>query len=192
VMPRGKLDGMMLFYKSVFGFEAEPAHELVDPYGLIQSRVLESRDRTVRLPLNSSASPRTSTSRFISAYSGGGVHHIALATRDIFATMTEMRQRNVPLLEIPETYYDGLAALHDLPAERIEAMRHLGILYDRSEAGEFFHAYTRSFDGRFFFEFVERRGYDGFGAVNASVRLAAQALSERAESALELLGDLAL
>src|SRR6185295_15808789 len=46
VMPRGSLDGTMLFYKSVFGFEAEPVHELVDPYGLIQSRVLESRDRT--------------------------------------------------------------------------------------------------------------------------------------------------
>ena len=60
-------------------------------------------------------------------------------------------------------------------------MRALGILYDRSGAGEFFHAYTRSFDGRFFFEIVQRRGYDGFGAVNASVRLAAQALSERAE-----------
>ena len=192
VMPRGKLDGMMLFYKSVFGFEAEPTHELVDPYGLIQSRVLESRDRTVRLPLNASASPRTSTARFISAYSGGGVHHIALTTADIFATMAALRARNVPLLDIPETYYDGLSAQYDLPAERIEEMRRLGILYDRAGAGEFFHAYTRSFDGRFFFEFVERRGYDGFGAVNASVRLAAQALSERAESSLELLGDLAL
>jgi len=63
VMPRGALDGTMLFYKSVFGFEAEPVHELVDPYGLIQSRVLESRDRTVRLPLNASASPRTATSQ---------------------------------------------------------------------------------------------------------------------------------
>ena len=71
VMPRGKLDGMMLFYKSVFGFEAEPTHELVDPYGLIQSLVLESRERTVRFPLNTSARPRTSTARFISAYSGG-------------------------------------------------------------------------------------------------------------------------
>ena len=82
--------------------------------------------------------------------------------------------------------------MHDLPAERIDQLRELSILYDRTETGEFFHAYTRSFDGRFFFEFVERRGYDGFGAVNASVRLAAQALSERAESSLELLGDLAL
>jgi 4-hydroxyphenylpyruvate dioxygenase len=192
VMPRGKLDGTMLFYKSVFGFEAEPVHELVDPYGLIQSRVLESRDRTVRLPLNATASPRTATARFLSNYGGGGVHHIAIGTDDIFRTMAEMRARNVPLLEIPETYYDGLSATHDLPAERIEQMREFGILYDRSGTGEFFHAYTRAFDGRFFFEIVQRRDYEGFGAVNASVRLAAQALSERAEMSLDVLGELAL
>jgi 4-hydroxyphenylpyruvate dioxygenase len=192
VMPRGKLDGTVLFYKSIFGFEAEAAHELVDPYGLIQSRVLESRDRSIRLPLNTSASARTSTARFLAAYSGGGVHHIAMATGDIFRTMAALRARGVPLLDIPDTYYDGLSAQHDLPASLIDDMRRHGILYDRAGTGEFFHAYTRSFDGRFFFEIVERRGYDGFGAVNAAVRLAAQALSERSELALDVLGELAL
>jgi 4-hydroxyphenylpyruvate dioxygenase len=192
VMPRGKLDGMLLFYKSVLGFDAEPVHELVDPYGLIQSRVVESRDRTVRLPLNASASPRTVTSRFLSSYGGGGVHHIAITTDDIFATMAAMRSNNVPLLDIPETYYHGLSAMHDVDAAEIERMRALSILYDRSGTGEFFHAYTRAFDGRFFFEIVQRRNYDGFGAVNASVRLAAQALSERAETSLDVLGELAL
>jgi 4-hydroxyphenylpyruvate dioxygenase len=192
VMPRGSLDGIMLFYKSVFGFEAEPVHELVDPYGLIQSRVLESRDRTVRLPLNATASPRTATARFLATYSGAGVHHIAIATDDIFTTMTAMRARQVPLLEIPATYYDGLSAMHDLAAERIDQLRALSILYDRTETGEFFHAYTHTFDGRFFFEIVQRQNYDGFGAVNASVRLAAQAMSERGEYSLDVLGELAL
>ena len=116
VMPRGKLDGTLLFYRSVFGFDAEPVHELVDPYGLIQSRVVESHDRSVRLPLNASASPRTATSRFLSSYGGGGVHHIAIASDDIFATMASMRANNVPVLDIPETYYDGLSTMHDLDA----------------------------------------------------------------------------
>jgi len=192
VMPRGKLDGTLLFYKSVLGFEAEPAHELVDPYGLIQSRVVQSHDRSVRLPLNASASPRTATSRFLSSYGGGGVHHIAIATDDIFATMAAMRANDVPVLDMPETYYDGLSAMHDLEPEQIDRMRALSILYDRSGTGEFFHAYTKAFDGRFFFEIVQRCDYDGFGAVNASVRLAAQALSERAEMSLDVLGELAL
>jgi 4-hydroxyphenylpyruvate dioxygenase len=82
--------------------------------------------------------------------------------------------------------------MHELPAKLVDDMRAHGILYDRSGAGEFFHAYTHAFDGRFFFEIVQRRDYDGFGAVNASVRLAAQALSERAGQSLDMLGELAL
>jgi len=191
-MPRGQLDGSLLFYKSVFGFEAEPAHELVDPYGLIQSRVVQSADRSVRLPLNSTSSPNTTSARFVSTYSGAGVHHIAFATNDIFATIARMREAGVPLLDIPEAYYDNLAAVQDLPEDQLEAMRRLSILYDHTPAGEFFQAYTRSFDGRFFFEIVERRNYDGFGAANAPVRMAAQALSEGLPFALDPAAELAL
>ena len=179
VMPRSQFDGAMLFYRSVFGFDAEPAFELIDPYGLIQSRVVESRERTIRLPLNASQAPNTASARFVADYRGAGVHHIAIATDDLFATVARMRDNKVPLLDIPGNYYDNLAAVHDLPAERLAEMRRLSILYDRSPGGEFFHAYTRTFDHRFFFEFVERRHYDGFGAANASVRLAAQALREK-------------
>jgi 4-hydroxyphenylpyruvate dioxygenase len=49
------------------------------------------------------------------------------------------------------------------------------ILYDRDGGGEYFQVYTGSFEHRFFFEIVERRGYGGYGAANAPVRLAAQA-----------------
>jgi 4-hydroxyphenylpyruvate dioxygenase len=48
------------------------------------------------------------------------------------------------------------------------------ILYDRDENGEYLQLYTRSFKDLFFIELVERRGYKGFGAVNASIRLNAQ------------------
>ncbi|HVX92230.1 MAG TPA: TIM barrel protein [Xanthobacteraceae bacterium] len=192
VMPRGQLDGALLFYRSVFGFEAEPAFELIDPYGLIQSRVVENADRTVRIPLNASLSPNTTSARFVATYSGAGVHHIAITTDDIFATIRAMRANDVPLLEIPANYYENLAALYDLPADRLEEMRRLSILYDRTNAGEFFHAYTLAFDGRFFFEFVERRNYDGFGAANASVRLAAQAVHDTSQRTARVSGQAAI
>jgi 4-hydroxyphenylpyruvate dioxygenase len=180
VMPRSQFDGTLLFYRSVFGFDAEPAFEMIDPYGLIQSRVVESRERSIRLPLNASQAPNTTSARFVADYRGAGVHHVAIATGDLFATIARMRQNRVPLLDIPGSYYDNLAAVHDLPADRLAEMRRLSILYDRNVTGEYFHAYTRAFDHRFYFEFVERRDYDGFGAANAAVRLAAQALQEKA------------
>ena len=49
------------------------------------------------------------------------------------------------------------------------------ILYDRDGDTEYFQFYTRAFARRVFFELVERRGYAGYGAVNAPIRLAAQA-----------------
>ena len=56
------------------------------------------------------------------------------------------------------------------------------ILYDREGDGEFFQVYTHIFDERFFFEIVERRNYQGFGAANAGIRLAAQAREVRPAS----------
>jgi 4-hydroxyphenylpyruvate dioxygenase len=49
------------------------------------------------------------------------------------------------------------------------------VLYERDGDGEYLQVYTETFDERFFFEIVERRGYRGFGATNAQVRLTAQA-----------------
>jgi 4-hydroxyphenylpyruvate dioxygenase len=47
-------------------------------------------------------------------------------------------------------------------------------LYDRDGQGEYRQLYSRAFRKRFFFEFVERTDYQGYGAPNAGVRLAAQ------------------
>lgn len=39
---------------------------------------------------------------------------------------------------------------------------------------EYFQVYTTTLESGLFFEIVERRGYAGFGAVNAPIRLATQ------------------
>ncbi len=75
---------------------------------------------------------------------------------------------------MPDNYYDDLDARFDLDPELLATLRSLGLLYDRDAEGEFLHFYTATV-GRVFFEVVERRGgYDGYGAANAPVRLAAQ------------------
>ncbi len=53
-------------------------------------------------------------------------------------------------------------------------MRSLGVLYDAGERGELLHFYTATAGEQLFFEVLERRGgYDGYGAANSPVRLAA-------------------
>jgi 4-hydroxyphenylpyruvate dioxygenase len=107
---------------------------------------------------------------------GSGVQHIAFGTSDIFATAARLEAGGVKILPMPQNYYDDLEAKFDLPVELLERMHAHNILYDREDGGEFFQIYTQTFDERFFFEVVERRGhYKGFGAANAQIRLAAQA-----------------
>ena len=148
---------------------------MIDPGGLVKSQVVQSADGSLRIPLNASQSPRTLSSRFLDEFFGSGVQHIAFATDDIFATVTRLKQNGVRLLPIPENYYDDLAAKTDLSSERLTQLQENNVLYDREGNAEYLQAYTATFEDRFFFEIVQRNGYRGFGAANASIRLAAQA-----------------
>jgi 4-hydroxyphenylpyruvate dioxygenase len=161
-------DEASLFYRSVLGLRPHESLELADPYGLLRSRAVSSPDGAVRVALNV-------------AYVGSHPsapdipwQHVALGSRDIVATARRLSAAPNLLLPIPDNYYDDLEARHDLGAERHRTLRKLGLLYDRDGHGEFLHLYTRT-TGRVFFEIVQRiGGYQGYGAVNAPIRLAAQ------------------
>ncbi len=182
-LPPGRMDNYVLFWRAVFGLQPAQLYELPDPFGLIRSRAMLSADGTLRLPLNISESRDTGTGRVITAMSGAGVHHVALDTADIFATLASLRAQGAPLLTIPANYYDDLAARFALSDERLAELQAANLLYDRDEAGEFLHAYTAGFQDRFYFEIVQRvDGYAGFGAANAPTRMAAQLAERQARS----------
>jgi 4-hydroxyphenylpyruvate dioxygenase len=164
----------LLFYTSLFDVQKTPQLDITDPGGIVRSQVVETTDGTLRIALNASQSARTQSSRFLNEYFGSGVQHIAFATNDIVAAARKLRANGVETLAIPENYYDDLEARLDLPAERLKLLKANNILYDRDERGEYFQLYTTSFKDLFFIEIVERRGYRGFGAVNAPIRLNAQ------------------
>ncbi len=174
VVRRSEFLSWILFYKSVLGFRDEPQVELADPYGAFFSRVIRSDDGAVRIPLNIAEGGSTGVSRFIDSSGGGGIQQIALSTSDLFGFVERARGKGVKFLDIPDNYYDDIEARYDLPPDTLARIRDLKILYDRSSTGEFFHIYTSMFEDRFFFEILERRNYDLFGAANTPIRLAAQ------------------
>ncbi|WP_354683605.1 TIM barrel protein [Cupriavidus necator] len=174
-LPANRLDSFVLFYRSVFGMAPEAVHEIADPYGLVKSRAMVSPGQQVRIPLNVSESGRTATGRFVAAYAGSGVHHIAFRSDRIEPTLEAIDRRRAAMLPVPDNYYDDVAARLALDDALLARLQRLGVLYDRDAHGEFLHAYTEPFHERFFFELVQRHGYLGYGAANASVRMAAQA-----------------
>jgi 4-hydroxyphenylpyruvate dioxygenase len=166
------VDSLALFLRAVFGLEPEPLLELPDPYGLIRSRAFSDAAKRVRMPVNVSESPRTSTGRFVSTTASAGVHHLAFACADLFAALADAP----PLLAIPANYYEDLEGRLGLQATELARLASRQFLLDRDAEGRVFrHAYTPAFRSRFFLEVLQRDpGYQGYGAVNAPVRMAAQ------------------
>ncbi len=175
-LPSERMDGFVLFWRALFGLLPQPQLETPDPYGLVLSRALVSPGGRVRLALNASDSRGTATGRFVSTFAGAGVHHIALSTPDIGRAAAALEASGVPVLPMPDNYYDDLAARWGLGDAALADLQRHAMLYDDDGAGRFWHLYTDEFWERFFFEVVQRTdGYAGFGAANTPVRAAAQA-----------------
>ena len=175
VVRRSEFLTWSLYYKTVLGLQAEAAVEMADPHGAFFSRSLRSANGALRIPINVSDGGETGVTRFIDTFGGAGYQQIALATDNIFPVVERAHAAGVAFLPIPDNYYDDLDARLDIAPELLARMRGLGVLYDRVKGGEFLHIYTQTFRDRFFFEIVQRKNYDLFGAANTPVRLAAQA-----------------
>lgn len=175
--PFDHFDEASLFYQSLFGLSPSENTDLSSPDGLVRSRVLTrpGPEPGPRIALNVSV-----LGRGPQADATGGAQHIALACDDIVAVARAMVAAGEPPIRVPDNHYDDLAARTDLSPARCELMRGLGILYDSDGAGEFLHLYTPLLDGRLFFEVVQRiNGYEGYGAVNTPVRMAAHRSERR-------------
>jgi 4-hydroxyphenylpyruvate dioxygenase len=174
--PFEAFDEAGLFYHSLLDLRPGPSAELAAPGGLVRSRALAGSDGRVRIALNVPALAGTQRGQ-------AELQHVAFACRDALAAARAMRDRGAPILPIPENYYADLDARYELDPELLDALRELDVLYDRSSAGELLHFYT-ALEGRVFFEVLERRGgYDGYGAVNSPVRMAAQRTTTRRRDA---------
>jgi len=164
----------LLYYVSLFDVTKMPQIEIADPVGLVLSQAVQSRDGSFRITLIGSAAAQTLASSFLHSHMGAGVQSIALATDNIFGTAEKLQALGMQSLPIPPNYYDDLAARFTLAEAVIACLAHFNILYDRDADGEYFQLYSRAFAKQFFFEIVQRRGYDAYGAANAPIRLAAQ------------------
>ena len=175
-----RVDTWVLFCRAVLGMEAGERMDLPDPYGLVRNFGMADEERHLRFVLNVSPSQRTRTAKIASGRGGAVVHHIAMSCGHIFPAIRSLRDRGVRFIPISDNYYDDLPNRFDLAPEFVDQLRNHGVLFDRNALGDYLHAYTEPFAGRFLFEVVQRlREYDAYGASNAPARMASQAQEHR-------------
>jgi 4-hydroxyphenylpyruvate dioxygenase len=176
IVDPGQYDEEVSFYRTLFGLTSGPVSEFLDPQGRLRSRVLRPAQGDLRVVLNV-------TSAGHSVPTQTGVNQLAFACDDVFAAVARLRSRGVDLLDIPDNYYVDVRARFDLDPKFVGRLRESGILYDRTDRGEFLHVYSQQIKGRFYVELLQRIGdYDGYGAPNTFIRLAAQAVAKRPSS----------
>lgn len=175
-----EMQSWLLYYASTFEMAKSPIVDVADPSGVVHSQAIESPEGEVRLNLNGAEGRRTFAASFLEDKFGAGVQHIALLSDDILETSALLESHGFPRLAISANYYDDLQAQFGLEDDLIARLQAENILYDRQDGTEYFQIYSQPIFNGFFFEIVERRrGYSGYGARNASARLAAQMKYQR-------------
>jgi 4-hydroxyphenylpyruvate dioxygenase len=167
--PDDRFDEAGLFYRSVLGLHDDEAAEYAAPFGLIRTLAVRDGTGAVRLALSKPLLRR-------GEWAPGVAHpqHVTLASTDIERTAEALARAGAPLLRIPGNYYDDLAARLDLSPRLLSLLQRVGGMYDQDAHGSCIQLFTPVIGSRIFFEISQRiSGYQGYGLVNAPVRMAA-------------------
>ena len=113
------------------------------------SKVMANGNGRIKFPINEPAQgkKKSQIDEYLEFYAGPGVQHIALATDDIIATVTALRDRGVEFLRVPTTYYDDLQQRVGKIDEPVDALAKLGILVDRDPDGYLLQIFTQAGGG---------------------------------------------
>jgi 4-hydroxyphenylpyruvate dioxygenase len=149
----------------------------------LKSVVMVDAPRVVKFANNEPFRPFFKESQinvFAEDHRGDGVQHAALVVDDIVATVRALRARGVQFMPTPGAYYDMLPArLGRIGVgtidEDIATLRELEILVDGEGPGKYMlqiflkeaaAVFGDKAAGPFFFEIIQRKGSEGFGAGN--------------------------
>jgi 4-hydroxyphenylpyruvate dioxygenase len=174
----GEMNTWVKFYEDVMGFVnflSFDDKQIHTEYSALMSKVMSNGNGRIKFPINEPAkgNKRSQIEEYLDFYGGPGVQHIAVATDDIIATVTDLRARGVEFLSAPpHAYYQAIPerlGVHmDMMKEDLAEIEKLAIMVDADEDGYLLQIFTKPVEDRptLFFEIIQRMGATGFGAGN--------------------------
>ncbi|WP_300016354.1 4-hydroxyphenylpyruvate dioxygenase [uncultured Roseobacter sp.] len=170
---KGNMDKWFRFYGDLFNFREIRFFDIEGKFTGLLSRALTSPCGRIRIPINEDRGETGQIVSYLKKYKGEGIQHIAVGSSDIYDSTDEIASRGLKFMPgPPETYYtlshDRVVG-HDEPVDR---MKKHGILIDGEgvvDGGEtkiLLQIFSKTVIGPIFFEFIQRKGDDGFGEGN--------------------------
>ena len=169
---RGRMAYWTSFYERIFNFREIRYFDIKGEYTGLTSRAMTAPDGRIRIPLNEEASRSTGQiEEFLMKFNGEGIQHIALGTDDLLASVDRLKEAGVALMSAPPaTYYRMLEERLPGHGEDAAGLQSRGILLDGSTEGGkrrlLLQIFSQALLGPVFFEFIERKGDEGFGEGN--------------------------
>jgi len=170
---RGRMDYWAKYYEDLFNFREIRYFDIKGEYTGLRSRAMTAPDGKIRIPLNEEgqAGGEGQIEEYLLQYNGEGIQHIAFSCDNLIECWDRLRKRGVPFMTAPpQSYYDMLDDRLPGHSEPVDELQSRGILLDGStEEGDkrlLLQIFSETQIGPIFFEFIERKGDEGFGEGN--------------------------
>ncbi|MCB1461483.1 MAG: 4-hydroxyphenylpyruvate dioxygenase [Nitratireductor sp.] len=170
---RGNMDKWWAFYREMFNFEQIHFFDIEGKLTGLVSRAITSPCGKIRIPLNESTDDKSQIESYLKKYRGEGIQHIAVGTENIYDATDRLDGKGLKFMPGPPHAYYSMSVDrvhgHDEPLDRME--KH-GILIDGEgvvgggETKILLQIFSRTVIGPIFFEFIQRKGDNGFGEGN--------------------------
>ena len=169
---RGRMAFWAGFYERLFNFREIRYFDIQGEYTGLTSKAMTAPDGKIRIPLNEESSKGAGQiEEFLMQFNGEGIQHVALLTDDLLKTVDQLALAGVPLMTAPnDVYYEMLEERVPGHGQPIAELQTRGILLDGSTEGGkprlLLQIFSGTMLGPVFFEFIQRKGDDGFGEGN--------------------------
>lgn len=166
---QGRMDQWAGFYEKLFGFREIRFFDIKGARTGLKSRAMTSPCGRIRIPINEATDDKSQIAKYLEAYRGEGIQHVALSCTDIYEAVEALRRRGVRFLDTPASYYDAVDARVAGHGEDLARLARDAILIDgapREGSGLLLQIFTENVIGPIFLELIQRKGNEGFGEGN--------------------------
>jgi len=169
---RGNMGTWADFYEKIFNFREIRYFDIEGKVTGLVSKAMTSPCGKIRIPLNESKGAEGKLDQiqeFLQEYKGEGIQHIAMGTNDLYATVDMLNANGVELQDTIATYFDLIDERLPGHGEPVEELRKRNILIDGAPSegqGLLLQIFSKTAVGPIFFEFIQRKGNEGFGEGN--------------------------
>jgi 4-hydroxyphenylpyruvate dioxygenase len=170
---RGRMNEWAAFYERLFNFREIRFFNIEGRLTGLTSRAMTSPCGKIRIPINESADDRSQIEEYLKDYRGEGIQHVALGARDLYQSIERLTASGLRFMpDPPATYYEKVDARVPGHGEPLDRLKKDGILIDGEGVVEggmtrvLLQRFSRTLIGPIFFEFIQRKGDEGFGEGN--------------------------